>query len=599
MTTEILLTLLVLLATIILFVAEIVRVDVVAIIVMIVLPWLGLVDPGEAFSGFASNAVIAIIAIMILDYGIDRSGVMEQITRRIMNLAGSSEKRLVGLVSLTVGGLSSFMQNIGAAALFLPSILRISKRLKLFPSLLLMPMGFAAILGGTLTLFASSPLIMLNDLLAQEGLSSLNVFTVTPLGTVLLGSGVLYFLLLGKFVLPRKEEGAVDRRKDHGEDIEEAWELPENIYECEIPEKSNLIGKTPEGVGIWKEYDLHLLALAKGREFSYAPWRHTKLGKDRKLLLLGKEEDVEKFAEDFGLILSEDSERIRDLKSEEEGGFAEVVIPPRAPLIGKTFRELEFRKVYRIEPIMLLTGEQKEKEDFSDQSLQPGQAIVVFGSWRDLKELDDNENFVVVTPIETEEEKEEKKPVVATLCFTVSIVMAVLGLRLSLSLMTGALAMILLNIVPIREAYEAIDWRTVFLIAGLIPLGIAMDNTGTAVYISEQVLAIFQGSHPIIILTILAALTTSFTLVMSNVAATVLLVPISIAIGQTTGINPTALALLVGVCASNSFILPTHQVNALIMSPGGYRNADYIKAGGILSLIFIAITVPFTYLIFA
>ncbi len=266
---EIFLTLLVLLLTVVLFVTEIFRVDVVAILVMITLPWLGLIDPMEAFSGFASNAVIAVIAIMILGYGIDKSGVMERITKRIMDFAGSSEKRLVGLVSLTVGGLSSFMQNIGAAALFLPSMLRISKRLKLSPSLLLMPMGFAAILGGTLTLFASSPLIMLNDLLAQEGLPPLGVFSVTPLGVVLLGGGVLYFLFLGKFVLPKKEEGTVGQKNGPSEEIGEAWDLPGNIYECEISEKSNLIGKTPEEVGIWKEYDLHLLALAKGKDFFF------------------------------------------------------------------------------------------------------------------------------------------------------------------------------------------------------------------------------------------------------------------------------------------------------------------------------------------
>ena len=173
------------------------------------------------------------------------------------------------------------------------------------------------------------------------------------------------------------------------------------------------------------------------------------------------------------------------------------------------------------------------------------------------------------------------------------------GVHLALSLMTGALAMIILGVVPIDEAYRAIDWRTVFLLAGLIPLGIAMDKTGAARYVAYNMMHILEGGHPLLIMTSVAALSTVFSLFMSNVAATVLLVPLVMVIGQISGISPRSLALLVAVCASNSFMLPTHQVNALLMAPGGYRNADYMRAGGLLTLIFILISVGLIYIIFA
>ncbi len=594
-TSEILLSLILLLITIVLFVTEILRVDVVAILIMISLPWLGLISPIEAFSGFASNAVIAIIGVMIIGYGVDRSGVIEKITRPIVKLAGSSENRLVGLVSLTVGGISSFMQNIGAAALFLPSMLRISKEKRITASRLLMPMGFAAILGGTLTLFASSPLIMLNDLLTQEGISTFKVFSVTPLGIILLISGIGYFLIFGKFILPKREDTYETPPEER---LIETFELPTQIYRCSVPKESPLLGKTPEEVKIWSKYNLHLLSITKKNDTYYAPWRHTPLGKGDKLAILGSKENVEQFVNDYQLKYREKTKKVKDLKKEEEAGFAEIIIPPRAPIIGKTMRELEFRKIYRTEPIVLLKGESEEKADFSDQKLEPGDSIIVYGRWNKIEELDDSENFVLVTPVETKSTAENPKPKLAIGCFIFAILLATLGFRLSLSLMTGALAMIILGVVPIREAYEAIDWRTVFLIAGLIPLGIAMDKTGAAYYIATQLMQILSASHPIIILVAIAGLATLFTLVMSNVAATVLLIPISIAMANAVNLNPAASALLVAVCASNSFLLPTHQVNALIMSPGGYKNSDFIKAGGLLSIIFIIISVSFIYLFY-
>jgi di/tricarboxylate transporter len=184
------------------------------------------------------------------------------------------------------------------------------------------------------------------------------------------------------------------------------------------------------------------------------------------------------------------------------------------------------------------------------------------------------------------------------ICFLGAVALAVSGAPLSVGLLTGAVAMVVLRVVPIDEAYRAVDWRTVFLLAGLIPLGIAMDNTGAAAYVANQMMHVLKGGHPLLVYGAFALLSTLFSLFMSNVAATVLLVPLVMLLAQGAGMDPRGIALLVAVCASNSFVLPTHQVNALLMSPGGYRNADYLRAGGIMTVVFIAIAVVMIYGIF-
>ncbi len=596
MTPDIILVLLVLAGTIILFVSEWLRVDVIALLIMVTLAWLGLVEPAEAFSGLASGAVVSIIAVMILGYGIERSGVMNRLTRPILKAAGSSEKRLIGLVSSVIGMLSAFIQNIGAAALFLPAILRISKNTRIPASRLLMPMGFSAILGGTLSMVGSSPVLILNDLMRQGGETPFGLFAVTPLGLTLLGIGIVYFLLFGRFVLPagKKEEAPVNTQ----EDLIETWRLPSTIFQVFIPPGSPLSGRTRDEVQVRMNYGLNVLALLEGDDVRYAPWRHTPFRSGQEVALLGKLADVERFVDDFDLQVRPFAYRFKGLQSGGSGGFAEVIIPPRSPLVGKTLREIEMRKKWGVEPIMTLIGEKEERRDFSDQELQPGEAIFIHGPWGNIRAMADNIHFVLATPIESPETTGRGKPIAASFCFLGAIALALSGINLSQSLLTGAVAMILLRIVPIDEAYRAVDWRTVFLLAGLIPLGIAMEKTGAASYVAHQMMLVLHGNHPIWILAGVGVLATVFSLFISNAAATVLLVPLVMIMGNMSDINPRGLALLVAVCASNSFVLPTHQVNALLMSPGGYRNADYLKAGGIMSVLFLAVAVAFIYFFF-
>lgn len=246
----------------------------------------------------------------------------------------------------------------------------------------------------------------------------------------------------------------------------------------------------------------------------------------------------------------------------------------------------------------MYTGRDEEnKEKFSDIKLKTGDSFVVYGSWTSIDKAGKGPDFILLTPPE-EKDLKKSKALIAVLCFIGGIGLSFTGVPISLGLLTGALCMVMAGVLSIDEAYRAVDWRTVFLLAGLIPFGIAMDNTGTAAYIADIVTGLIIGNHPILILFAVAILATFFSLFMSNVAATVILVPLVIIIGLDTGIDPRGLALLAGVCASNSFILPTHQVNAFLMSQGGYHNSDYMKAGGIMTLIFTCISVAMIYILF-
>jgi di/tricarboxylate transporter len=594
MSTEILLTFAVLGVTILLFVKEWLRVDVVALLVMLALPWLGLVEPHEALAGLSSNAVFSIIGVMILGYGVDRSGLMAKVTRPILRIAGSSERRLVSLVSAAVGGISAFMQNIGAAALFLPALLRIAKRTGLPESRLLMPVGFAAILGGTLTMVASGPLIILNDILRQGGQPAFGLFAVTPVGLTLLVAGILYFIILGPAVLPgRKDRG--DEPSPQQELID-TWNLASQVTTATVTDQSHLVGKTVEEVGLWATYGVNLLLLREDGDVQPAPWRQTRFAAGQELALLGPSNQVARFTEDHGFELdAEIPEWFESFRG--TGGFAEVVVVPRAPLAGKSIREFGLRKSYSIEPVVLLSGAERQPADFSDKPLSVGDVLVVAGTWDHLRQLSRDPSFSVLTPIEGEE-SDPSKAITASLCFAGAVGLAIAGFPLSISLMSGAMMMVLLRVLTIDDAYRAVDWRTVFLLAGLIPLGTAMDKSGAAAYVANGLTSLLAGSPTVVLMLAVGLLATLFSLFMSNVAATVLLAPLVMIVGDEAGVDGRALALLVAVCASNSFILPTHQVNALFMSPGGYRNADYIRAGGIMSLLFLVIAVGTVWLLF-
>ena len=587
--------LVILVATVVMLVFEVVRIDIAALVCMLALGWTGVLTPQETFSGLSSNAVIAMMAVMILGQGTAKTGIMDQFSQAVLKNVGIDRKRVIGLTSLSVGILSGLIQNIGAAALFLPGILNISRRGKIPASALIMPIGFAAILGGTLSMVGSGPLILVNDLLRNAGFEPYGLFSVTPVGLLLLLFGIGYFFLFGKLVLPYSE--GPGRIASEQEKLINALHLPHNIRHYIISKNSPLIGKTAEQSGVWDRFNLNILGISRGRDVEYAPWRETKFEAGQELALLGNEENIRKFSSEYNLELEERPGRFASLTDPDKSGFAEVIVPPRSEMIAQTIRKYSMRKRHAVEPVMLFSKGKEIRGDFSDHEFVPGDTVIVYGLWDEINDLKSSANFVVATPFVIEK-KDQSKTWVAVLCFAAAIGLALAGFPISMAFFTGAIAMVLTRVLDIQEAYQSIEWKVVFLVAGLIPLGVAMQKTGTAAFLAEQMMTLVEGRHPIFLVLTVAVLSTLFSLFVSNVGSIVVLAPLVMSMAQIGGFDPRPLALMAAVCAANSFVLPTHQVNALLMSGGGYRTADYIKAGGGMTLLFIGIVVTVFYLLY-
>ena len=596
METEIIIVLAIMAFTIFMLVTEKVRIDVTAIITMLLLAWTGILTSSEALSGFSSNAVVAMIAVMILGEGVAKTGMMSRFSKWLLKRVGSEKNTVLGSLSLSVGTLSGVIQNIGAAALFLPSIIDIARRIKVSASVFIMPIGFAAIIGGTLTMVGSGHLILTNDLLEAADLDPYGLFAVTPVGVALLLAAILFFLFFGKFMLPQGESGG-KLEKTEQEKVVDAFNLKKEIRYFSIPNGSSMPGKTVEETGIWNVYDINILAVGSGNSPSYAPWRETVLEENQVMALYGDEEKVSAFAEEYSLEETKDHGIFENIDDPEESGFAEIIVPPRSDLVGQSIRQYSLRKKHAVEPVMLFSEGKRVEGDFSDRKIKTGDTFIVYGPWNNVMDLENSAPFVVATSVSAER-KDPSKSWHAAGSFLLAIALAMSGFSISISFLTGAIVMVLAKVMTIQEAYKAVEWKVVFLLVGLIPLGIAMQNSGTAEFLAENVMKVVEGSHLLILLFTVGILATGFSLVMSNVGAVVVLAPLVVSIGLLAGVDPRPLVLLAAVNAGNSFVLPTHQVNALMMTAGGYKTRDYFKAGGGMTIVFLVVSVLMFYFMF-
>jgi di/tricarboxylate transporter len=608
--------------TIYLFIFEIVTVDEAAITIMVLLGLSslmassmglerGLVDTQHLFDGFASNAVMSIIAVMMIGAGLDKTGMMSKVAGYILKVGGTAESRIIPIVSGTAGIISSFMQNVGAAALLLPVVSRISSRSGLPMSRLLMPMGFTAILGGTITMVGSSPLILLNDLILtsnvalppDQQMQTWSLFSVTPIGLALVAAGILYFVLAGKYVLPSISTESTTAIAGSTKYLEEVYGIDYLLFEVSVPEGSPLVGQVLDDIeSANKIRIIAIKAAGAGMRASRGDIsRDIDIGPNSSLGVLCSPAHLRDFVDAYGLTIQKGLRVFSEALASTQAGIAEIVIPPGSSLIGKSARDIWMRKAYGLAMVALhRDGETLvEGENIRDMPFETGDTILAFTPWRSLAHLERDRNFVIVTAEYPHEETRPNKVGWASFFFGLALFMVLFtDLRLSIALMTGAIGMVLSGVLKIEEAYEAVSWSTVFLLASLIPLGLAVETSGTAKWIAEQTLLVVGGMPIWVIQASVAVLATFFTLVMSNVGATVLLVPLAVNIAIGAGASPALFALTVALATSNSFLIPTHQVNALIKGPGGYDVPDFMRAGIFMSILFIVVMLVMMNLIF-
>lgn len=599
MTPEIILVMAVLMFAVLLFIFEWVRVDIVGIIMMVLLPLLGLVTPKQAISGLSSNAVVSIIAVIIIGAGLDKTGVMNSMARVILRFAGKSETRIMTLISGTVAVISGFMQNIGAAALFLPAAKRIGNQTGVPVARLLMPMGFCAIIGGCLTLVGSSPLILLNDLMVVGGkhYDPFGLFGVTPIGLLLIAAALVYFIFFGRFILPSRATDEVGGPMSSI--LAGTYGGVGSLHELHVPDNwensNNLIALELRPV-----YFSTVVAIARdnGNTHLFAPDAQEGIKPGDHLVVVGPLELVEHMAEDMGWELQEELTSFAEELSPNNAGIMEGIVTPRSELVGHTLSDLGLRDRFQVSPLAIFRGEKLFVSGLTTLEIESGDALLLHGRWEMFHLLKDRPDLVFTETVKGEILRTDKAKL-ALMWLAVSLVM-ILGfhVQLSIALLAGALGMVLTKVLTIDEAYQSVDWMTVFLLGGLIPLGMAFENTGAAKFIADTIMAALGTPSTLVLLSVIGVLTSFFTLVASNVGATVLLVPLSMNMAINANVDPRIAALTVAVAASNTFILPTHQVNALIMRPGGYRTVDYVRAGAGMTVIYMIVMIAALMLLY-
>jgi di/tricarboxylate transporter len=580
----------VLVLAILLFIFEWVRVDVVGIIMMIILPLLGLVTPTEAISGLSSNAVVSIIAVIIIGAGLDKTGAMNSLARVLLKFAGKSESRIMILISGTVAFISSFMQNIGAAALFMPAAKRICRQTNIPVSRILMPMGFCAIIGGCITLIGSSPLILMNDVMkiSDPNAEPFGLFSVTPIGLALIVAALIYFVLFGRFILPA---GGGDEAGSGpmSQELERTYQDIGNLFEIKIPDSFNG-PQTLEELEIRPIFFTTVLGIStpNGATISSPDYSDTIKGGDS-IIVEGPPDLVAKMVQSFGWEVKEDLEVFAESYSPNNAGIMETIITPRSELVGNTLRSVSFRKKNGVTPLAVFREDKTFVGSISTMPLRAGDALLLQGPWEQFHYLKERTDLAFTEEVQGEILRTDKvKFAVGGLVLSLVMILG-FHVQLSIALLAGAMFMVLTNVLSIDEAYDSVDWMTVFLLGGLIPLGIAFEKTGAAKLIAETIMGGLGDVSPLILLSVIAILTSFFTLVASNVGATVLMVPLAMNMAGAAGADPRIAALVVAVACSNTFVLPTHQVNALIMRPGGYKTKDYFRAGAGMTILYLIV----------
>ncbi len=768
MTSQIALVLAILTAAIVLFVTERIRVDLVALMVLVGLTLAGLITPTEALSGFANLAVVTVWAVLILSAGLARTGVAGLLGKPVLRLAGGSEARLIALIMLLVGVLSGFMNDIGVAALMLPVVVDIARRTARPPSRLLMPLAFAALLGGLNTLIGTPPNILISEALRQYGEEPFHMFDYTPTGVVVMLAGIAFMVLVGRHLLPSRDikdlpenaqgvtgelfglrerlfvvhvpensvlggktlaqsrlgaalglnvlaimrsegnrlapgpaaflqpgdrllvEGRPDRlaelrgrrtlvmEDDHvaaerllsaeiemaelalspqsslpGQSLEQIgfrgrfgaivlairrgggvvrtnldelplqrddvlliqatreqldllrtdsefvlssvdtatqYQLEERLMSMRVPEESTLVGKTLVESRLGDSFGLGVMGIVRTGSTLLMPAVDERLAAGDLLLVKARPVDLETLEGLQGLELRDETlPDLSELESEHVG-LLEVALSPRTTLSGKTLRQILFREKYGLSVLAIWREGRAYRSNLRDMALRFGDALLLYGPRERLRVLGMEPDFLVLTEAAQEAPRLSKAPVALLIMAAVLTPVILDVLPIAIAAVTGVVLMVLTRCLTMEEAYRAIEWKAVFLIAGMLPLGIAMEQTGAARFLAEGMVGLVGPLGPLAVMAGLFVLAALASQVMPNPAVAVLLAPIALNTAADLGIRPYPFMMAVAISASAAFLSPVgHSANILVMGPGGYRFADYTKVGIPLTLVVLVV----------
>ena len=563
-----------------LFTTELLPVDMTALLIMLMLIVTGLVSPDEGFSGFSNGATLTVLAMFILSAGVERTGLIKKLGGHLFKFAGNSLFRQILVIALFIGPISGFLNNTATVAIFLPMVIALGIQAKTPVTKLLIPLSFISMLGGTLTLIGTSTNVLASSLLSQYDMRPFGMFEFTQIGVIVLIIGVVYFLTNGRFLLPSRETEATE------EDF-----IPSHfLATVRVDHGSRFIGKSVKQLDFETKFNLRVLKIARdGTSFI-------------------KNLKTQPIQENDLLVVSGNTQRIMDFDRRKKESIVAFDHPERRRTHGrivkiiikssffhqKTISEIRFWHRYNISLLGIHRAE-LDPGHIANLKLKHGEVLLVKVSQTNLKRLRKSRDFLILEEVEGEYREEKSLQALAIVAGVVALA-ALNVLPIAVSAMIGVLLMFLTRILRPFEVYDSVNWDVIFLLAGVIPLGIAMQKSGAADLIANTIVSNASFMTPLVLLMVFYALTTVLTEIISNNAAVVLLIPIGISVADKLELNPVAFVLAVMFAASTSFLTPVgYQTNTMVYGSANYKFTDFIKVGGPLNLILLFVT---SYLIY-
>ncbi len=606
MNLDLALILLMLAAAIAMFVMNRPRMDAVALLVMVLMPFTGIITMNEALAGFADSSIILIAALFVIGEGLVRTGVARRLGDWLDAKAGSSENRLLILLMAAVGGLGSLMSSTAVVAIFIPVVLRISQNRGMAPSRLMMPLSFAALISGMLTLVATAPNLVVNAELIRQGAQGFSFFSFTPFGLPLLALGIVYMLFARGLLSSKSPPAAADRRPRLARWIEQ-YGLADREKRGRISAGSPLVGKRLDELSL-RAVGVNLLAIERGTGFAakvLRPTAQTELQAGDVLLA-----DVDIGAKQHWQSLNLEPLPLSEIGNyffdrSQEIGAAEVILPAESTLIGQTVLEARIRSEYGLTVIGLRHGNSVVMRDLLGERLKIGDTILLIGFWSDIRDLQSHTDDMVVLnmPVELEEVlPASRRAPHALAVLGLVVVLMVSGLIPNVqAALIGCLLMGLLGCVDFNSAYRSINWKTLILIVGMLPFSLALQRTGGVDLAADAVVGLVGEAAPRFVLATLFVITAVLGLFISNTATAVLMAPVALAIAKDLGTSPYPFAMIIALAASTAFMTPiSSPVNTLVVGPGQYRFGDFVKVGvpftaivAIVSVLLVPIFLPF------
>jgi len=578
---------------VVLFSSSRVRLDFVALLIVLLLAVSGILTADEAFAGFGNPVVLLVAGLFVIGEALDRTGVAQSIGVWITDVGGASHTRLTVLIMMVAAALSSVMSSTAVVAIFIPIIFKVSKQTGINTSRLLLPMSFAAMISGMLTLIATMPNMVVSETLVSSGFEPLGFFSFSPIGIAVLLVAIVYFLTIGNRLLHGSGQSTTPPANRTITELWQEFTIAGFVNSVYVPDDSPLRGQTIGDAAIESRYGIHVLGMSlalghgeRGETLEAGPTDEISAG--CYLLLTGEPPQVEEFVTANGLVVLPIPEREKRRQLQESGAGV-IMIHPHSQFRGKSIRQANLRTLHGIHVIGMRRG-QERVDQFQDVALREADMLLVAGRWQRIAQLGKAKHDFVLLELPAEYAEARPGFRLAPIAIAVLAMMVVLSLSglvpISVAVMIAAMTAVITRCLTAEDAYHAISWSSLVLLAGMLPLAAALEKTGGTQLLVDSVLGAVGSGEPYLMMTILFFLTACLSLFLSNTATAVLLAPVAVRMAQSLDVSPYPLAITVLIAASSAFASPVASpVVTLVVEPGRYRFVDFVKVGGPLMFI--------------